>query len=116
MLKGLAFSALPHVSGKERTRPQRLGDDEPIARTHAALAQAVLRIDEAIDGKTQRQFRAFTGVPTHEHGAGLVQHLLCPQQHLGQQVFDFRFYPIGHRGNGQGRLRSAPMAKISPRL
>jgi hypothetical protein len=50
-------------------------------------------------------------VSTHEHSAGLVQHLLCPYQHLGQQVFDFCFYPIGHRGNGQGSLRLRPHGK-----
>ena len=96
--------------GKQGARADGLGQQQHIARLHAALAhQAAHRfVDQAVHRKTQCQFAAFAGVPAHQRAFGFVQHLHRAGHHLQQQVFDLGFKARWHGGHGCGGLGFTP--------
>ena len=101
------------VCGKQRAGANGLGQYQHIAGLHAALAHHAHQVfvNQAIDGKAQRQLTAFTRVATHQRAAGVVEHLHRTGHHLKQQVFHLGLQAGGHRGNSRGRLRLAAHGK-----
>ena len=97
-----------HVGGEQRPRAQGLGQDQPVARAHARLAQHVVLVGQAVDGKAERQFGAFRRVAADEGRVGRLQHLQRAVHHLEQLVLDLRLQPVGHGGDGQRRLGLGP--------
>ena len=98
----------PHVRGEEGAGAQRLGEDEAVARTHPALAQDLPALDEPAHRKAQRELRALAGMPAHERGARLAQHLRRAGHHLRQRVLDLRLDAVREGGHGQRGLRLGP--------
>ena len=101
------------MGGKQRASADGLGQYQHIAGLHAAFAHHAHQIfvNQAIDGKAQRQLTAFTRVATHQCAAGVIEHLHRAGHHLEQQVFHLGFQPRWHGGNGRGRLRLAAHGK-----
>ena len=101
------------VRGEQGAGPHRLGQQQHIARLHAALAHHAVHlfIDQAVDGKAQGQLCPFARVPAHQGAACGVQHLDGATHHLGQQVFDFALQAWGHGDHGGGRLWLGPHGK-----
>ena len=92
------------------------GQHQHIARLHALFAHEPLHVfvDEAVDGKTQRQFLAFTAVATHQGAAGGIEHFNRTGHRLDQFVLDFAFQPWRHGGHGHGGLGLGTHGKNIP--
>ena len=85
-----ASGGVARMGGKQRARAHGLGQQQHVAGLHAAFAHHACHVlvNQAIDGKAQRQFLPLAGVATHQGAACCVQHLHGAAHHLGEQVLD----------------------------
>ena len=114
-----AFGGVAGMRSKQGAGANRLGQQQHIARLHAALAHHAVHlfIDQAVDGKAQGQLGAFARVPAHQGAACGIQHFDGTAHHLGQQVFDLAFQARRHGDHGGGGLRlSAHGEHITQRM
>ena len=96
--------ALPaHIGGEQGAGADRLREDQRVAGLEPALAEDGGAIDQSVDGKAERKFRAFAGMPAHERASGLAQELRWrrPSWPRGPP----RPWPPAHRDRGDGERR-----------
>ena len=101
-----AFGGVAGMCGKQGAGANRLGQQQHIARLHAALAHHAVHffVDQAVDGKTQGQLGTFARVSAHQGATCGVQHLDRAAHHLGQQVFDLALQARRHGDHRSGGL------------
>ena len=101
---------------EQRAGADRLGEDQRVARPHAALAhhRAETFVDQAVDREPQRQLASLAGMAADQRAAGFVEHVDGAGHHLEHGVLDLGFQSGRHGGDRGCRLRVPPIAKISP--
>ena len=96
-----APGAVTHVCGEQRAGPDRLGENQPIARTKARLAQNAVAGDTSVDRKSHGQLGAFAGVAPDQRGAGSPEHRRGASQHVRQRILDLGFRTVRNRHQRQ---------------
>ena len=99
-----ALGLEPHVGGEQGAGAERLGEDQPVAGRHAALAHDPAALREAVDRKAQGELRPLAGMAADQRRIGPVQDLQRAGHHLGKILLDLGLDAIGHGGDGQRRL------------
>ena len=95
---------------KQRAGTDRLGQQQHVARAHAALAQHRAHgfVDQAVDRKPHRQLRALARVPAHESATGRIEDFDGPRHHLRQYVLDLGLQTRRHGDDRRRGLRFCP--------
>ena len=96
---------MSHICGKQHTGSQGLGQNQHVSRLHAAFLQHGFLTGQTVDGKSERQFAALTGMPPDQSRVFPVENLQSPGHELGELVLDLVFQAIRDGDHRQGGLR-----------
>jgi hypothetical protein len=81
-----------------------LGQDQRITGAKPAFTHDFVGVDQAVNGKAQCKFPAFTCVATDQRAACFVQNLNGAGHHLKDNILHLGFNTVRHGGDGCGAL------------